>query len=46
MFFCLPNGKFSAMLLCTLKCFMNIVHLYNNGAESEEKGYRVFIFKK
>jgi hypothetical protein len=40
MFCWLPSGKISPMLLCTLKCFMNIVHLYNNGVESEEKGYR------
>jgi hypothetical protein len=33
----LPSDKISPTLLCTLKCFMHILQLYNNGVESEEK---------
>ncbi len=36
-FFWLPSDKISPTLLCTLKCFMHILQLYNNGVESEEK---------
>ncbi len=36
-FFWLPSGKISPTFLCTLKCFMHILHLYNNAVESEEK---------